>query len=79
MTNCGGNGVVAYDDGLVEIYGELTQVTKNCSKGQVHYYGLKGSDSSNNRIVVHAPLTKESVSTNNHNGQNCFGRVFNKK
>ena len=79
VTNCGGNGVVAYDDGLVEIYGELTQVTKNCSKGQVHYYGLKGSDSSNNRIVVHAPLTKESVSTNNHNGQNCFGRVFNKK
>ena len=71
---------MAYDDGLVDIYGELTQVTKNCSKGQIHYYGLKaGSNNGNNRIVVHAPLTKKSVSTNNHNGQNCFGRVFNEK
>ena len=52
--------------------GEKTKVTGNNTKGRSDDYGLEAI-SSTSKIILHAPLTKESISHDNHNDQNWGG------
>ena len=54
---------------LIALEGSQTKVDGNGIYGNSSYYGLRTSNTSS---IIHLlfPLTKESVSTNNHNGQN---------
>ena len=80
VTNCSLSGILSF--GVIHLYGEKTKVTGNCTnynaKGQetdyyqrqcrarnpAWHYGLRAWHSS--KIILHAPLTKKSVSQNNH-------------
>jgi hypothetical protein len=57
---------------LIEVEGDQTKVDGNGTTGYSSSYGLCTYDTSS-RIHLLFPLTKESVSTNNHNGQNYGG------
>jgi hypothetical protein len=57
---------------LIELEGDQTKVDGNVTSGY-GYYGLRAYDTSS-RIHLLFPLTKESVSTNNHNNQNFDGQ-----
>ena len=110
VTNCGKSGIVSEGkNGVINIYGEQTNVEGNCANGTywrnpyetIHCYGLDAgfpdaicdntmygkftaeyeqlkkdmiiahTDSVNvSKIILHAPLTKESVSHDNVNDQN---------
>ena len=69
ITQCRESGIVCWDNALVELEGEQTKVDGNGTSGGSCWYGLKTYDNSS---IIHLlfPLTKESVSTNNYNGQN---------
>ena len=56
-TNCGRSGFFSVSE--VHLYGEGTRCTGNCTWGMEDDYELDGT------IILHAPLTKESVSPNN--------------
>jgi hypothetical protein len=73
ITQCGGSGIFGSSNALVELQGDQTKVDGNGTSGNSSSYGLKTYDTSS-RIHLLFPLTKESVSTNNHNGQNHGGR-----
>jgi hypothetical protein len=73
VTNCSLSGILSF--GVVHLYGEKTKVTGNCAKGEqssyyingqgyTRHYGLRAWHSA--KIILHAPLTKKSVSQNNH-------------
>jgi len=57
---------------LIELEGDQTKVDGNGTSGNNWYYGLKTLFTSS---IIHLlfPLTKESVSTNNHGGRNYGG------
>ena len=57
---------------LIELEGDQTKVDGNVTTGSPIHYGLDTFNAFNNTSTIHLlfPLTKESVSTNNHNGQN---------
>ena len=69
VTQCGHSGIFSGILGLIELEGSQTKVDGNCTSGDCDDYGLDTYDTSS---IIHLlfPLTKESVSTNNHNGQN---------
>ena len=69
ITQCRYSGIFCGENALVELEGHQTKVDGNVTSGNSGTYGLLTFDTSS---IIHLlfPLTKESVSTNNHNGQN---------
>ena len=69
ITQCGNSGIYSRVNALIELEGDQTKVHGNVTGGNSSSYGLSTYDTSS---IIHLlfPLTKESVSTNNHNGQN---------
>jgi len=72
ITQCGSCGISCSSNALIELEGDQTKVDGNVTSGNPYQYGLNTYDTSS---IIHLlyPLTKESVSTNNHGGGN-FGR-----
>ena len=68
ITQCGGSGIVCSENALIELEGDQTKVDGNDTSGNGNY-GLNTYHTSS-RIHLLFPLTKESVSTNNHGGGN---------
>ena len=68
ITQCRYSGIYCWQNALIELEGDQTKVDGNgtCGYG---YYGLETYDTSST-IHLLFPLTKESVSTNNHGGRN---------
>jgi len=77
ITKCRGCGIRSSYGGLIELKGSQTKVDGNgrgtCSGYSINNYGLHLSYTSS-IIHLHFPLTKESVSTNNHDGRNYGGK-----
>jgi hypothetical protein len=73
ITQCGGSGIVSWRNALIELEGDQTKVDGNGTGG---YFGCYGLETSSTSSIIHLlfPLTEESVSTNNHNGQNYGGK-----
>jgi len=71
-TQCGYNGISCGRNALIELKGDQTKVDGNGTSGEYDFYGLDAWDTSS-RIHLLFPLTKESVSTNNHGGGNYGG------
>ena len=73
ITQCGMSGITCYRNSLIELEGDQTKVVGNVTRGSGYGYGL---DTYNTSSTIHLlfPLTQESVSTNNHGGQNYGGR-----
>jgi hypothetical protein len=69
ITQCGGGGILCFANSLIEVEGDQTKVDGNNTDGYDDEYGLTTYNTSS-KIHLLFPLTKESVSTNNHNGQN---------
>ena len=72
ITQCGGNGICCSSNALIELEGSQTIVDGNVTSGRSGWYGLLTVFTSS---IIHLlfPLTKESVSTNNHGGDNYGG------
>ena len=70
ITQCNWDGIWCHENALIELEGDQTKVDGNGTGGLD--YGL---DTCATSSIIHLlfPLTKESVSTNNHNGQNYGG------
>jgi hypothetical protein len=68
ITQCGWSGIRCMRNALIELEGDQTKVDGNVTSGSGHS-GLYTYDTSS---IIHLlfPLTKESVSTDNDNGQN---------
>jgi len=73
ITQCGNSGIYCVGKALIEVEGTQTKVDGNNTSGMSYFYGLTTYDTSS-RIHLLFPLTKESVSTNNHGGQTYGGR-----
>ena len=75
ITQCGGSGIWCASNALIELEGSQTKVDGNVTSGD-SCYGLQTYDTSS---IIHLlfPLTKESVSTNNHGGRN-YGSHLNR-
>jgi hypothetical protein len=71
ITKCGASGIYCSQNVLVELKGSQTKVDGNVTSGNSYHQGLQTSSKS--RIHLLFPLTKESVSTNNHSGRNYGG------
>ena len=71
ITQCGGNGIICMGYALIELEGSQTKVDGNVISGGG--YGLY-TYSTSSTIHLLFPLTKESVSTNNHGAGNYGGR-----
>ena len=69
ITQCRWSGIRCFVNALIELEGDQTKVDGNGTNGEHDNYGLTTFDTSS-KIHLLFPLTKESVSTNNHNGQN---------
>ena len=74
ITQCGWSGIWC-EDALIELEGDQTKVDGNGTRGDSRFYGLTTFATSS---IIHLlfPLTKESVSTNNHDGQNYGSLLF---
>jgi hypothetical protein len=72
ITHCGNSGIWCSMNGLIELEGSQTKVDGNVISGYSWESGLFSRDTSS---VIHLlfPLTKESVSTNNHGRKNYGG------
>ena len=73
ITQCGYSGIYCGQSALIELEGDQTKVDGNGTGG---YFGCYGLETSSTSSIIHLlfPLTEESVSTNNHNGQNYGGK-----
>ena len=69
ITQCGLSGILCEGNVLIELEGDQTKVDGNGTRGIGSEYGLQ-TYTTLSKIHLLFPLTKESVSTNNHNGQN---------
>ena len=69
FTQCKLCGIFCHKNALIEVEGSQTKVDGNGTSGNSYAYGLN-TCSTSSRIHLLFPLRKESVSTNNHNGQN---------
>jgi hypothetical protein len=69
ITQCKYSGIHCSINALIELEGDQTKVDGNVTRGSSWYSGLDTNDTSS---IIHLlfPLTKESVSTNNHGGRN---------
>ena len=76
ITQCRFSGIFCHNNALIELEGEQTKVDGNVTNGDSWNYGMDTSATSST-IHLLFPLTKESVSTNNHNDQNynSFGTI----
>ena len=74
ITQCGWSGIWCRQNALIELEGDQTKVDGNVTSGGSCDYGLETYDTSST-IHLLFPLTKESVSTNNHGGGNCHGTI----
>ena len=68
-TQCAYSGIRCGVNALIELEGSQSKVDGNVTSGNSYRYGLSTFDTSS---IIHLlfPLTKESVSTNNHGGRN---------
>ena len=71
ITQCGLSGIYC-ENALIELEGDQTKVDGNGTGGNINTFGLTTFNTSST-IHLLFPLTKESVSTSNHNGQNYGG------
>ena len=62
------SGVFSSSDSTIEIEGEETMIEKNNTSGRSDMYGLEAKYDTSSFIHILSPLTKESVSKNNQNG-----------
>jgi hypothetical protein len=69
ITQCGWSGISCGWKALVELEGDQTKVDGNVTGGYSSWYGLS-TVATSSTIHLLFPLTKESVSTNNHGGGN---------
>jgi len=71
ITQCSLSGIWCRGNALIELEGDQTKVDGNGTSGNSYCYGLETCDTSS---IIHLlfPLTKESVSTNNHGGRNYY-------
>jgi hypothetical protein len=69
ITQCGSSGIFSSENALIEVEGDQTKVDGNVTGGNSWNYGLK-TYATSSRMHLLFPLTKESVSTNNHGGRN---------
>jgi hypothetical protein len=69
ITQCGYSGIYCHKNALIELEGDQTKVDGNVTSGDSYYFGLETYVTSS---IIHLlfPLTKQSVSTNNHGGRN---------
>jgi len=69
FTQCELSGIISGSNALIELEGSQTKVDGNVANGKSNHYGLNTYSTSS---IIHLlfPLTKESVSTNNHEGRN---------
>jgi hypothetical protein len=77
ITQCKYSGIYCHENALIELEGGQTKVDENVTNGYGSSYGSSyGLNTYSTSSIIHLlfPLTKESVSTNNHNGQNHGGR-----
>ena len=72
ITQCKFSGISCGDNALIELEGSQTKVNENGTSGNSWDYGLQ-TFSTSSTIHLLFPLTKESVSTNNHGGGNYHG------
>jgi hypothetical protein len=72
ITQCGLCGIRCGSNALIEVEGDQTKVDGNVTGGYNYYSGLYAYSTSS-KIHLLFPLTKESVSTNNHGGRNSGG------
>ena len=73
ITQCYRSGIFCLGrNALIELEGYQTKVEGNVTGGCSSSYGLR-TYSTSSRIHLLIPLTKESVSTNNHGGRNYGG------
>jgi hypothetical protein len=72
ITQCENSGIYCCENAFVELEGSQTKVDGNNTSEDSDEYGLMAYATSS---IIHLlfPLTKESVSTNNHNGKNYGG------
>ena len=65
------NGICCSGNALIELEGDQTKVDGNGTSG----YGGYGLSTNTTSAIIHLlfPLTKKSVSTNNHGGRNYGG------
>jgi hypothetical protein len=72
ITQCKWSGIACGDNTLIELEGDQTKVDGNVTNGYSGWYGLQTCATS---CIIHLlfPLTKESVSTNNHGAGNYGG------
>jgi hypothetical protein len=70
ITQCGRDGIFCGSNAVIELKGSQMKVDGNNAGGFSRCYGLHAWDGTS-FIHLLLPLTKESVSTNNFNGQNC--------
>jgi len=73
VVGCGLGGVYAYNNSTVKLSGEDTSIRGNCTKGDSDHYGLHAY-SSDSKVQLVSPLTKEKISTSNGGGGNWGGR-----
>ena len=71
-TQCEDSGIYCDQNALIEFEGDQTKVDGNGTCEDSDTYGLESYFPSST-IHLLFPLTKESVSTNNHNGRNYGG------
>jgi hypothetical protein len=69
ITQCYYSGIGCNVNALIELEGDQTKVDGNVTSGHSNDYGMQTDDTSS---IIHLlfPLTKESVSINNHGGGN---------
>jgi len=68
ITQCESSGVCSYGKSTIEIAGEETMIEKNNTNGDDDSYGLEAYHHNASFIHILSPLTKESISKNNQNG-----------
>ena len=71
VVGCGNSGVVVSGNSTVKLSGEDTSIRGNCTRGDSDDYGLDASSDSKVQLV--SPLTKEKISTSNGGGGNWGG------
>ena len=74
ITQCAYSGMYSSTNALIEVEGN-TSVDGNAANGG---YGLNTSNNTSSIIHLHYPLTKESISTNNHGNGNWNDNNNNK-
>ena len=72
ITQCKESGIYCGGVSLIELAGSQTNVCGNVTCGYSGYYGLQTSGNKS-RMHLLSPLTKESVSTDNHIAKNYGG------